>query len=153
MLKALGNIGIEWLWRVFQVACGTGEVPPDWQNGVVVPIFKKGDKNNYANYRCITLLSIPGKIYTKVVEARIRAVVEPMITDEQCGFHPNRGTTDQVFTLKQIFEKCMEYKIDLHISFIDLQKAYDVVPRNKLWYCLGEYGVNEELIRAIRSLY
>ena len=57
------------------------------------------------------------------------------------------------FTLKQIFEKSWEYGKDLFACFVDLEKAYDRVPRDKLWKVLQEYGVNGQLLRAIKSFY
>ena len=60
---------------------------------------------------------------------------------------------DQIFTLKQIFEKSWEYGKDLFTCFVDLEKAYDRVPRDKLWKVLQEYGVDGQLLRAIKSFY
>ena len=71
----------------------------------------------------------------------------------QCGFCPGRSTTDQIFTLKQIFEKSWGYGKDLFAWFIDLEKAYDRVSRDKLWKVLQEYGVNGQLLRAVKSFY
>ena len=102
LLKALGGDGIDWLTRVFQVAWDSGEAPADWQTGVVIPIFKKGDKTECGNYRGITLLSLAGKVYAKVLQSRVQAIVEPSIAEEQCGFRPGRSTTDQVFALRLI---------------------------------------------------
>ena len=153
MLKALGGAGFVWLTRVFQAAWDSGEAPEDWQLGVVVPLFKKGDRADCNNYRGISLLSVPGKVYAKVLESRVRAVVEPNLSDEQCGFRPGRSTTYQSFTLQQIFEKSWEYARPLFMCFVDLEKAYDRVPRDLMWECLGEYGVDDELVRAIASLY
>src|SRR5699024_7177242 len=133
LLKALDGAGIDWLTRVFQVAWDSGEVPDDWRTGVVVPIFKKGDKTECSNYRGITLLSLPGKIYAKLLESRVRVVVEPRIADEQCGFRPGRSTTDQVFTLRQVQERAWAYNRPVFAAFVDLEKAYDRVPRDKLW--------------------
>jgi len=50
----------------------------------------------------------------------------------QCGFCPDRSIMDQIFTLKQIFEKYWEYGKDLFACFVDLEKAYDQVLRHKL---------------------
>ena len=52
-----------------------------------------------------------------------------------------------------IFEKSLEYGKDLFACFVDLEKAYDRVSRDKLWKVLQEYGVNGQLLRAIKSFY
>ena len=105
MLKALDWEGIRWLTRVCQVAWKLGKTPKDWQTGVIIPIFKKGDRKQCTNYRGISLLSLPGKGYAKCLERKCREIVESKLEDGQCGFRPGRSTTDQIFTLKQIFEK------------------------------------------------
>ena len=59
----------------------------------------------------------------------------------------------QIFTLKQIYAKSREYGKDLFACFVDLEKAYDRVPWDKLWKVLLEFGVNGQLLRAIKSFY
>ena len=153
MLKSLSRHGILWLTRVCRVAWREGRAPVDWQTGIVVPIFKKGDRRKCCNYRGITLLSLPGKIYARVLERKCRTIVEPKIQDTQCGFRPGRGTTGQLFTLRQVFEKAWEFAKPVYTAFIDLEKAYDRVPRDLLWSVLKEYGISGRLLAAIRSLY
>ena len=101
----------------------------------------------------ISLLSLPGKVYAKCLERKCREIVESKLEDGQCGFRPGRSTTDQIFTLKQIFEKSWEYGKDLFACFVDLEKAYDRVSRDKLWKVLQKYGVDGQLLRAISSFY
>ena len=81
MLKALGVEGLSWLTRLINIAWKSGAVPKEWQTGVVVPLFKKGDQRVCANYRGITLLSLPGKVYSKVLERRVRPIVKPQIEE------------------------------------------------------------------------
>ena len=80
-----------------------GKVPKDWQRAIVVPLYKgKGDRLDCKNYRGISLLSIPGKVYGRILIERVRDMTEGMIGEEQCGFRMGRGCVDQVFTLKQL---------------------------------------------------
>ena len=68
MLKALTGEGILWLTRVCQVAWKFGKTPRDWQTGMIIPIFMKGDRKQCTNYRGISLLSLPGKVNAKCLE-------------------------------------------------------------------------------------
>ena len=79
--------------------------------------------------------------------------MESILEDGQRGFRWGRNTTDQNFTLKQIFEKSWKYGKDFFACFVDLEKAHDRVPWNKLWKVLREYGVDGQLLHAIKSLY
>ncbi|KAK3529492.1 hypothetical protein QTP70_031733, partial [Hemibagrus guttatus] len=76
-LKSLDVVGLSWLTRLCNIAWRSGTVPLDWATGVVVPLFKKGDRRVCSNYRGITLLSLPGKVYSRVLERRVRPLVEP----------------------------------------------------------------------------
>ena len=125
----------------------------DWQTGIVAPIFQKGDRRECSNYRGITLLSLYRKVYARVLERKCRTMIEPKTQDTQCGFRPERGTTDQLFILHQVFEKAWEFAKPVYTAFIDLEKAYDLVPRDLLWSVLKEYGISGHLLAAIRSLY
>ena len=128
ILKALGVEGLSWLTCVINIAWKSGAVPKEWQTGVVVPLFQKGDQRVYVNYRGITLLSLPGKVYSKVLERRVCPIVEPQIEEEQSGFRPGRGMTDQLFTLAGILEGAWEYAYLVYMCFVDLEKAYNRVP-------------------------
>uniref|UniRef100_A0A8C6KM13 Reverse transcriptase domain-containing protein n=1 Tax=Nothobranchius furzeri TaxID=105023 RepID=A0A8C6KM13_NOTFU len=152
-LKTMDVVGLLWLTRLCNIAWSSGAVPVEWQIRVVVPIFKKGDWMVCPKYREITLLSLPGKVYSKVLERRVRSIVESQIEVEQCGFRPGRGTVDQLYTLARAMEGAWEFAQPIHMCFVDLEKAYDRVPRGTLWGTLQEYGVGGLLLRAIQSLY
>ncbi|KAI3356011.1 hypothetical protein L3Q82_017283, partial [Scortum barcoo] len=96
---------------------------------------------------------LPGKVYARVLERRIRPIVDPRIQEEQCGFHPGRGILDQLYTLHRVLEGLWEFAQPVHMCFVDLEKAFDRVPRGILWGVLREYGVWGPLLRAVRSLY
>ncbi|KAI3360386.1 hypothetical protein L3Q82_002298 [Scortum barcoo] len=104
---------------------------------------------------CNIAWSLPGKVYARVLERRIRPIVDPRtrIQEEQCGFRPGRGTVDQLYTLRRVLEGLWEFAQPVHMCFVDLEKAFDRVPRGILWGVLREYGVRGPLLRAVRSLY
>uniref|UniRef100_A0A8C6NUV0 Reverse transcriptase domain-containing protein n=1 Tax=Nothobranchius furzeri TaxID=105023 RepID=A0A8C6NUV0_NOTFU len=104
-------------------------------------------------YPPITLLSLPSKVNSGVLERRVHQIVEPQIQEEQCGFRPGRGTLDQLYTHRGILEGAWEFAQPVYMCFVDLEKTFGGVPLGALWGVLREYGVPGPLIRAVRSLY
>ena len=115
--------------------------------------YKKGDRKECTNYREISLLSLLEKVYAKCLERKCRETMESKLDDGRCGFRLDRSAMDQIFTLRQIFEKSWENAKDVFACFADLEKAYDRVPRDKLRRVLQEYGIDGHLLMAIKSLY
>ena len=127
--------------------------PEDWGKQIICPFFKKGDPTKCEDYRGISLINHAAKLYERILEKRTRAIIEPQLGEWQHGFRRNRGTTDMIFSIRQLMEKAWEYNQKLYMIFIDLQKAFDSVPRKRLWNCLLEYGINGQLLKAIKSTY
>ena len=78
------------------------------------------------------LLNIAYKIYAILLNNRLSEIIEDKLGDFQMGFRRNRSTIDNIFMLRQIFEKCYEYNIELHNIFVDYSQAFDSVNRKKL---------------------
>jgi len=102
-------------------------LPAQWNEGIICPIYKKGDRLNCNNYRPIMLLNIAYKIYAILLNNRLSEIIEDKLGDFQMGFRPNRSTIDNIFMLRQIFEKCYEYNIQLNNIFVDYSQAFDSV--------------------------
>jgi hypothetical protein len=60
--------------------------PTEWSKAVIVPIYKKDDKTVCGNYRPISLLSVPGKIFTGILQKRLKKYMEEVVSEEQAGF-------------------------------------------------------------------
>ena len=141
------------LLKICQLAFKTKTVPNDWNNSMIIPIYKNGSTTQCENYRGISLLSVPGKVYARILETRLRDKVEAKLDQYQSGFRPGRSVHDHIFTLRQISESTYQYNKKTHACFIDLQKAFDLVKRKEIWKALEEHDVNENLIKAIQSFY
>ena len=124
------------------------------EESTLVPIYKgKGDIQDCGNYRGIMLMSHTMKIWERIMEARLRRIVE--ISEEQFGFMPRHSTTDAIFALRQLLGKYHEGQKKLHCVFIDLEKVYDRVPRKRkeVWNCMRMKGVPEKFIRIVHDMY
>ncbi len=84
-------------------------MPEDWRKAIIVPLYKgKGNRDECKNYRGISLLSVPGKIYGRILNERVMKITNKSMGDEQGGFRKGRGCVDQIFTVKILVEKYRE---------------------------------------------
>jgi hypothetical protein len=119
VLKALSDSIADQLASCFNLIWETHTVPDDFCKAIIVNLYKnKGNISDCNNYRGISLLSVAGKLLSKIMVNRLVPVLELLLPDSQCGFRPNRGTIDQIFALRQLQEKVIEQQVTMHVAFM-----------------------------------
>ena len=143
------------LHRLTTLIWREGKVPQQWKDAVITVLHKKGDKTECGNYRGVSLVSHAGKVLVKVVARRLGAYCEAkgLLPEEQCGFRPDRSTTDMMFVVRRLQEIGRKAGVSLFMCFIGLQKAYDTVDGIILWQVLTRIGVPPHMIAVIRQFH
>ena len=102
------------------------------------------------------MVSVVHKLMCSMVQGRLVQMVEGehLLAEEQDGFRRGRGCRDQILTLTLLGQmKMMTRKRGMFAAFIDFQKAYDSVDRNKLWRYLEDLGLQGRLVDFLRAAY
>ncbi len=82
-------------------------MPADWTKAIIIPVYKgKGRRGECGSYRGISLLSMPGKVYGKLIIERVQRLTEEKISEEQ-GFRKGRGCVDHIFSFRMVVEKIL----------------------------------------------
>ena len=117
-------------------------MPEERRGSVLIPIREsEEDAQCCGSYRGMELVSHTIKVLERIIEASLRDSVE--IGERQYGFVSGRGTAGTMFSLGMLTERCREGQGGLYCVFVDLERAYDGVPREELWYCMKKSGMVE----------
>lgn len=151
---------IEWwtpvLASLFTAIDLTTYIPEDWGLAIIVPIYKKGDKNDPGNYRPISLLNIISKMYALHLLDKLQEWLEEedIIREEQAGFRKNRSAIDHALVLKHLSEKYVaSAKGTLFTAFVDFKSAFDLISRDILWKKFETTNIDKRLLILIRKLH
>ena len=151
-IKAAGLAGLNHLHSLLNKIVAEGALPSDWLESYILSLFKgKGTPTERGNYRGLKLIEHSLKVLERIIEVLIRDIVD--IDAMQFGFRPGKGTTDAIFILRQLQEKYLAKSKVLYFAFVDLEKAFDRVPRKVIWWALRTVGVEEWIVKVIQSMY
>ena len=153
LLKDDGNNIREWLLRICRLIWHKERTPSEWGKGIILPLPKKGDLSYCNNNRGITLLDIAGKVFFTIMLLRVKDELDDKMRDNQAGFRKGRSCQDQIFSLNQIIEKCLDQQLPFLINFIDFKAAFDSVHRPSLWEILKIYGIPTKILNIVQNSY
>ena len=124
-----------------------------FNEGWMCPIYKKGERNNAANYRPITVLNTNYKTMTKALADKLAEVAPTLIHRDQAGFLKGRSIFDQVKLTKLTIDHARITGKNGAIVLLDQEKAYDKILHPYLWKVLEKFDLPRHYIRTIQRLY
>jgi ribonucleases P/MRP protein subunit RPP40 len=143
----------EYLILIFNHSITQGELPQDWKKGIVIPLYKSGDRSNPVNYRPISLTSVCCKIMERLLDTRIRTELENrhIFIPQQHGFRKGFSCESQVATFFHEIAAGVDSGFQTDAIFLDFAKAFDVVPHVKLLQKFHALGLNPLYTRWIQN--
>ena len=148
MLKVSGDAIIESLFKIFKNCLKCEIFPDDWIKGNIVPIFKKGDKQNIKNYRPVSLLPICSKIFERIIyDNMLKYFLDNnLITPKQSGFRPGDSCINQLLSITHDIFTSFDNGLEVRGVFLDISKAFDKVWHDGLIYKLKQNGIKDKLL-------
>ena len=158
MFKNIKNEILPFLNRLFNEIFDKGDMPSEWCENIICPLYKSGTSTNPENYRGISLINSIGKIFTGILTTRLQKWSEEngVIDESQAGFRKGYSTTDNIFSLQAIVQKYLcRQRGRFYCIFVDFKRAFDSIPHTKLWDSLQRKGINNnsKFIKIFQSMY
>ena len=140
---------IQW----FNICIKKGYFPQALKIAEIVPIFKKGNRENCCNYRPISMLSPFAKIFEKCLYEQFNKFFfkNKLISSQQYGFQKNCSTSDAVVDIHNNLIKNIENELITCSIFLDLAKAYDAIDHKIFIAKLEKYGLRGVPLQLIES--
>ena len=142
LLKADVDYASTKVKEIIDIVWRDEKTPRKWRKGLIVKLPKKGN-----------LKEVGSKVMRRIEIDRIRTGGESKLRKKQAGLRPGRGTTEQIFILRNIIEQSKEWQSSLNVNFIDFEKAFDSVHRDSLWLIMRSYGIPSKIINMVKALY
>ena len=136
---------------LFSLSLKSGEFPMLWKKAHVVPVHKSGSKHHVENYRPVSILSTPSKLFESIVYNKCFTVYKNIITPYQHGFINKRSTVTNLLCFTNELIDAMSVGFEVHAIYADLSKAFDKINHSILVKKLNAYGICGSLLRWFKS--
>jgi hypothetical protein len=150
LIKYGGKVLKQRIYGLITMIWEEEQLPSQWNEGIICPVYKKGNRLDCKNYRPIILLNVAYKIFAIILNQRLADIVELKLGDYQSGFRPNSSTIDNIFTLRQIIEKYYKFNVDTRNTFIDYSHVFDSIIRETILTSLHLNKIPPKIINLIK---
>lgn len=155
--KILSDDIIPCLELLFNCVLDVGCYPKSWNTSYVIPIHKKGSKQDPDNYRCLSVGSAMGKLFNSIINDRLITYLDTnnLLSKTQSGFRNGCRTSDNIFVLNALSKKYLNSKNKkMYTCFVDFSKAFDTVPRSNLFEKMSKnMKIEGKLFNILNDMY
>ena len=139
--------------KIFNMSFSLGKIPDCWKQADIIPLHKKGAKNNCKNYRPVSLTSILCKVCEKIARQHLEEfwITKDIFISNQFGFMKGKSCLSQLLTVFHDWAHNRNSGLPTDVVFLDFTKAFDSVPHERLLLKLHAYGIRDPLLSWVRS--
>ena len=152
-LKRGGPVLHQWLFllmtRIWTFVC---DLPLVDRIGCLMPIPKKTSSVSVDSTRPICLLTSIYKLYALIVFQKVRDRVKEFVSWTQAGFIRGRSCANNLWILRRVAERSIEFNVPVYCALIDYKGAFDALNRTTLGRVLGLF-LSPSMVRRVISLY
>jgi exonuclease III/ribonuclease HI/predicted transposase YbfD/YdcC len=154
-IKEAPNVILERLCKIYTYCIENGIIPNNWRYSTLTLIHKNGNRSDLGNYRPIALLNSQYKIFTSIINTRLKKFLEThnILSQAQSGFREKRSTFDKTCMLVETIKYLKSQGKEVHLLFLDIHKAYDSVEHWALLGMLELWGFDQKFIDIIKDIY
>jgi len=153
LLYEIRNEIVKPLTHLFKLSLCLGQVPQDWRDANVIPLYKKGSRHQASNYRPVSLTSVVGKMLEKIVKFRLMEHLDKhkLIRETQHGFQTGKSCLSNLLEFFEDATKELDENKPVDIVYLDFSKAFDKVSHVRLIKKLEAHGIGGQILEWIRS--
>ena len=149
--RILPHAMLVFILQMFNVILQSSMIPMEWALSKLITLFKRGKTSLCGNYRGIAINDIIFRLFDKIIGNRISLWYQPC--KEQAGGQTERDCIEQIMTLRLLIDYARKTRKKLFILFIDFEKAYDKVRRDKLFDELKTTGCGGVMLKILQAIY
>ena len=139
MLKADIELSVSELYDLLLKIWDSEIVPSDWKKSLISIIAKKGNLTICDNSKCVSLLPTSSNLLGRILTDRLMTAVVGKLRPEQARLKKGRSTIEQICILRNVIKQSVEWQTSLYVNFVDFQKAFDSLARERIWQILAIY--------------
>jgi hypothetical protein len=153
LIKRLSTTFVGRLTRVLRACLHLQYFPTPWKSAKIIPIFKKGESSDPANYRPISLVNCFGKILERLVLENLQSEMQALnlLPVYQTGFRAKHSCLDAAAVFRDMVIHSRARKEHTAVCLLDIRKAFDSVWVDGLCWKLGNFGISRQVCGIITS--